>query len=88
VSDPAADRAESGRKACIPPWATRRKVEDLGQVAVEGEYVEGGNWRSDAATVTASSWDGILVTRNVLETPSGSSAWDVPAGILGFFLDT
>jgi len=63
-------------------------AEDLGSVAVEGKYVEGGNWRSEAATVTASAWDGILVTRNVLETPPGSSAWAVPAGILGFLLDT
>lgn len=63
-------------------------AEDLGSVAIEGKYIEGGNWRSDAATVTASSWDGILVTRNVLETPQGSSTWAVPAGILGFLLDT
>lgn len=62
-------------------------AEDLGRVAVEGKYVEGGNWRSEAATVTASAWDGILVTRNVLETPPESSAWAVPAGILAFLLD-
>jgi len=63
-------------------------AEDLGSVAIEGKYIEGGNWRSEAATVTASSWDGILVTRNVLETPQDSSAWAVPAAILGFLLDT
>jgi len=57
-------------------------------VAIEGKYIEGGNWRSEAATVTASSWDGILVTRNVLETPQDSSVWAVPAAILGFLLDT
>jgi predicted AAA+ superfamily ATPase len=71
---------------------TRKEIdfvaEDLGSVAIEGKYVEGGNWRSEAATVTASSWDGILVTRNVLETAPGSSASAVPAGILGFLLDT
>lgn len=63
-------------------------AEDLGTVAIEGRYVEGGNWRSEAATVNASTWDGLLVTRNVLEIPPGVAAWAVPAGILAFLLDT
>jgi hypothetical protein len=59
----------------------------LGLTAVEGKYTEGGNWRSDAATVNASQWKGLLVTRNVLDSTDGS-AWAVPAGVLAYVLDT
>ena len=61
--------------------------EALGRVAIEGKYGEDGNWRGEAATVNASEWDGILVTRNVLDTGS-DRAWAVPAGILCYLLDT
>jgi hypothetical protein len=59
----------------------------LGDTAVEGKYTEGGSWRSDAATVNASQWKGLLVTRNVLDV-TDSSAWAVPAGLLAYILDT
>jgi predicted AAA+ superfamily ATPase len=55
--------------------------------AVEGKYTEGGNWRREAATVNASEWDGILVTRNVLDVSEPDGAWAVPAGVLAYLLD-
>lgn len=61
--------------------------ERLGGVALEGKYTEGA-WRSEAATVNASRWAGILVTRNVLDVDDTASAWAVPAGILAYVLDT
>ncbi len=61
--------------------------EALAGVAIEGKYGEDGNWHGDAATVNASSWDGILATRNVLATPA-SGAWAVPAALLCYVLDT
>lgn len=70
---------------------TRKEIdfvsERLGGVALEGKYTEGA-WRSEAATVNASAWDGVLVTRNVLDTTEADRAWAVPAGILGYLLDT
>lgn len=60
---------------------------DLGGVAIEGEYTDRGSWRSEAATVNASEWDGILVTKNVLDLTEATTAWAVPAGILAYFLD-
>lgn len=59
----------------------------FGGAALEGKYTEGGNWRSEAATVNASAWDGILVTRNVLDI-DGRDAWAVPASVLAYLLDT
>lgn len=59
---------------------------DLGGVAVEGKYTE-GRWRSEAATVNASEYDGVLVTRNVLDT-ADNAAWAVPTGILAYLIDT
>ncbi len=61
--------------------------ESLGSVALEGKYCEDGAWRSHAATVNASQWDGILATRNLLDV-SDDQAWAVPAGMLGYLLDT
>ena len=60
---------------------------DLGDVAIEGKYTDRGSWRSEAATVNASEWDGILVTKNVLDMADADTAWAVPAGILAYFLD-
>jgi len=59
----------------------------LGDVAVEGKYTEGVNWRGDAATVGASPWRCSLVTCNVLEVEEGRG-WAVPAGLLAYPLDT
>ncbi len=59
----------------------------LGPVALEGKYSQSGRWRSEAATVNASTWKGLLVTRNVLDT-TGDEAWAIPAGILAYLLDT
>lgn len=60
---------------------------DLGDVAIEGKFIEDGRWKREAQTVEASEWNGILVTRNVLDV-EGTGAWAVPAGILAFLLDT
>ncbi|HLW45051.1 MAG TPA: AAA family ATPase [Acidimicrobiales bacterium] len=59
----------------------------LGEVALEGKYSQSGRWRSEAATVNASTWKGLLATRNVLDT-TGNEAWAVPAGIFAYLLDT
>lgn len=70
---------------------TRKEIdfvsEDLAGAAVEGKYTEGGSWASEAQTVNASVWDGVLVTRNVIDTPAGT-AWAIPAGVLAYLLDT
>ena len=64
-------------------------AEVLAGAAIEGKYVEGGRWQGDAATVDASAWSGLLVTRNVLNTRADDDhAWAVPAGILAFLVDT
>jgi predicted AAA+ superfamily ATPase len=85
------------------PWAgdhflfhyrtpTRKEIdfvsEPLAGTAIEGKYVEGGTWLGEAATVNASEFDGILVTRNVLDLTRGAGAWAVPAGILAYLIDT
>ena len=56
-------------------------------VALEGKYCENGNWHREATTVNASTWDGLIVTRNVLDTDT-DPAWAVPAGVLCYLLDT
>lgn len=61
--------------------------EPLAGVAIESKYVESGTWKSAAATVEASPWKGLLVTRNVLDC-RGAEAWAVPAGILAYLVDT
>jgi uncharacterized protein len=60
---------------------------NLGRVAIESKYTESGSWRSDAATVVASKYFGILTTRNVLDTRQ-SDAWAVPAALLAYLIDT
>ena len=71
--------------------ATRKEIdfvaECLGSAALEGKYTENDLWPQEAGTVNASVWDGILLTRNVLDT-SGSNAWAVPTSILCYLLDT
>ena len=57
-------------------------------VALEGKYSDTGRWVGEAATVNASGWDGILATRSVLDTSSGSKAWAVPAAFLAYSIDT
>ena len=70
---------------------TRKEIdfvsEYLAGTAIEGKYCEDGGWNSEAATVNSSEWNGILVTRNVLDT-SSQDAWAVPAGLLCYLLDT
>lgn len=61
--------------------------ERLAGAAVEGKYVEGGRWRGEAMTVESSSFGGILVTRNVLDT-GDDRTWAVPGGILCYLIDT
>jgi len=61
--------------------------EDLNGVAIEGKYTE-DRWRSEAATVNASEWLGLLATRNVLDISEPDKAWAVPAALLAFLIDT
>ncbi len=63
-------------------------AEALGGVALEGKYISSGRWRSEAATVEASAWKGILATHNVLDIGDQSRAWAVPAGLLAYLIDT
>lgn len=71
--------------------ATRKEIDFvspyLDGTALEGKYIQDGGWHSEAVTVDASEWDGIMVTRNVLDT-SGVDAWAVPAAFLCYLLDT
>jgi predicted AAA+ superfamily ATPase len=62
-------------------------AEAFAGVAIEGKYSESGRWRGDAATIKASSWGGILATRNVLDIRD-DRVWAVPSGILAFLIDT
>jgi len=70
---------------------TRKEIDfvaaDLAGVALEGKYTEDGRWVRESATVNASEWDGILATRNVLDT-QGPNAWAVPAAFLAFCIDS
>ena len=59
----------------------------FGNAALEGKYTENDAWKSEAATLEASRWDGILLTRNVLDI-SDSKTWAVPASIFCYLLDT
>lgn len=85
------------------PWAgdtsvfyvrtpTRKEIDFVSELlagtAIEVKYVEGGNWGGEAATVNASSFAGLLTTRNVLQHPDDDSAWAIPAGILAYLIDT
>ncbi|MEI6622409.1 MAG: AAA family ATPase [Actinomycetes bacterium] len=71
---------------------TRKEIDFVAEVfagvALEGKYTESGRWAREAATVDASAWRGVMVTRSVLDTASSDSAWAVPAGMLAYLLDT
>lgn len=58
----------------------------LAGIALEGKYSEDGRWRSDAATITASPWGGILATRNVLDVRD-EKVWAVPSAVLAYLVD-
>jgi len=60
----------------------------LGGAAIEGKFIEDGTWKSDAATVDASEWKGLLATRNMLDTSEPEKAWAVPSGVLAYLIDT
>ena len=70
---------------------TRKEIDSVSEylagTAIEGKYCEDGGWKGEAATVDVSEWNGILVTRNVLDT-SSQDALAVPAGLLCYLLDT
>ena len=55
--------------------------------AVEGKYCEGTGWKRAARTVNSSSWKGLMITRNYLDT-SSADAWAVPACLLTLVLDS
>jgi predicted AAA+ superfamily ATPase len=71
---------------------SRKEIDFVGEplagVAVEGKYIETGRWRGEAATVAASSWLGVLTTRNVLDCSGQADVWAVPAGMLAALVDT
>jgi predicted AAA+ superfamily ATPase len=71
--------------------AKRKEIDfvgaDLGGAAVEGKYTDSGGWKSEAQTVQASTYRGILTTRSVLDV-SGQGAWAVPAAIFAALIDT
>jgi predicted AAA+ superfamily ATPase len=61
----------------------------LGGAAVEGKYVQRNKWRSEAVTVNASAWKGIITTMNVLDcSEEHSEAWAVPGAFFSFLVDT
>jgi hypothetical protein len=60
----------------------------LGDAAIEAKFIEDSSWHAEAATVEASGWRGILVTRNVMDTRDADRAWAVPGGVLGYLLDS
>jgi len=62
--------------------------EHLGGAAIESNFVEDGRWRRHAATVNASQWQGLVATRNVLDTTEAESAWAVPASFIAYLIDT
>jgi predicted AAA+ superfamily ATPase len=62
-------------------------AEHLAGTAVESKYVEGGTWRGAAATIGAAGYEGLMVTRNVLDTRETGGVWAVPAGILCYLID-
>jgi predicted AAA+ superfamily ATPase len=70
---------------------TRKEIDFVSEVfagvALEVKYIEAEQWNSEAATVNASNWHGLLVTRNVLGAKV-DSAWAVPAGIICYLMDT
>lgn len=70
---------------------TRKEIdfvtEYLGSAAIEGKYTEGA-WKSEAATIGASQWSGLLATRNVLEVSDEDGPWAVPAAFLAYLIDT
>ncbi len=71
--------------------ATRKEIDfvsaEFGGAAVEGKYTDSGRWRSDAQTVEASVYRGVLTTRSVLDV-SGDGAWAVPAAVLAALVDS
>jgi hypothetical protein len=55
---------------------------------VEGKFTDRGRGLREAATVNASTYRGILTTRNVLDTTDPHQAWAVPACLLAALTDT
>ena len=72
---------------------TRKEIDfvghDLNPVAIEGKYVEDGGWASEAKTVEAAGYNGVLTTRNVLDCPDEPGrAWAIPAAFVAYLIDT
>lgn len=72
--------------------AARKEIDFVSELlsgtAIEGKYCETNRWRSEAAMIKASNWDGILCTRNVLDVAERGAAWAVPEGVLAYLIDT
>lgn len=73
--------------------ATRNEIDFVSEIyagaAVEVKYTDGGGWRSQARTVEASAYRGVLATRSVLDTSAEDGRpWAVPAALLAVLLDT
>jgi predicted AAA+ superfamily ATPase len=72
---------------------TRKEVDFiskyLDRVAIEGKYTQSGKWAGEARTVNASSFKGLLATKNVLDTAAENDhAWAVPAALLAYLIDS
>lgn len=72
---------------------TRKEIDfvaaEFSGAAVEGKYTDGGSWRSQARTVDASPYRGILTTRSVLDvSATGGMAWAIPAALLAVLVDS
>lgn len=70
----------------------RKEVDFVGRlmdrVAIEGKYTQSGSWVGEARTVDASSFDGIVATRNVLDTTRDGRSWAIPAAFIAYLIDT
>jgi predicted AAA+ superfamily ATPase len=62
--------------------------EHLNGTAIESKYIDSGRWRSEAATLAATAWDGLFATRNVLDIEPKKPLWAVPTCILAYLIDT
>jgi hypothetical protein len=72
--------------------ATDREIdfvsECLGNTAIESKYIESGNWNAASRTLGASTWRGVVATKNVLDTRDADGVWAVPTALLAYLVDS
>ncbi|HEY5342132.1 MAG TPA: AAA family ATPase [Solirubrobacteraceae bacterium] len=87
AADARADRFVAGDAVMYERTKTGKEIDFVGahQVPIESKYVE-RNWKSEARTVAAAHGQGILATRNLLDTDG--DVWAVPACIVAWLLGT